>query len=179
MRQSAQKAAGFTILELMVGITVMGVLLGIGVPAFNDIIRNNRTAAQTNELVAALTIARSEATKRGLPVSVCAANTARTACAAADAASWANGWLIYTDRLGTPGTVDTDDEILQTSEPVSGGLGVTSNAVGFVRFGANGALTEAVDITFDVVHDHCTGTNRRQVEVERTGRLNTSKVSCT
>lgn len=169
---------GFTLLELMIAITVLGVLLGIGVPAFNETIRNNRATAQTNDFVAALSVARNEASKRGLPVSICAANPARTACEAPDASDWANGWLIFTDRTGA-GAVDAGDEILQQSRSIMDGLQLTSNAVGFARFGANGAPTEAVDITFDVVHSQCTGSNRRQIQLERTGRVNTTKVPCT
>src|SRR5687768_16683450 len=108
---STPRARGFTIMELMLAITVLGVLLAIGIPSFAEITRNNRTAAQTNDLVTALQIARNEASKRGLPVLVCAAANATT-CAAADTSNWANGWLIFVDASGTADTIDGTDEIL-------------------------------------------------------------------
>ena len=56
---------GFNVLELMVAVAVLGVLLGLGVPSFTQMIRDNRVVADTNELVVALSAARSEAVKRG------------------------------------------------------------------------------------------------------------------
>ena len=36
---------GFTLLELMLALAVLSILMGIGVPAFNDTIRNNQISA--------------------------------------------------------------------------------------------------------------------------------------
>jgi type IV fimbrial biogenesis protein FimT len=176
---SAIASSGFTIIELMLTISVLAVLLAIGVPAFNEVVRNNRTAAQTNEFVGALSLARSEATKRGMPVAVCAANAAQSACDAANAATWANGWLVFTDLTGTVGAFDGTDELLQRSRPITAGITLSSNNIGFMRYAPSGLPTQAVDIAFSVIHDQCSGINRRNVTIERTGRLNTAKVSCT
>lgn len=177
----ASQQSGFTLLELMVSITVLGVLLAIGVPAFNEIIRNNRTSAQANELVTALNLARSEASKLGLPMTVCAANADQTACAGPTVNDWANGWLVFSDRINTAGdtagVVDATDRILQTSHAVGAQLQLTSGNVGFVRFGARGTPTTAV--TFSLRHASCTGQNRRRISLIATGRVNTAKVSCT
>ena len=170
---------GFTLIELLMGITVLGLLLAIGIPSFSEMVRNNRTTTQVNEFVSSLSVARSEAMKRGMPVSICAANEAQTACAGADAADWANGWLIFTDRLGNPGVIDEGDEILQRARAIGMGLGMASNDVGFVRFGSVGRPTEAVDVSFDIEHESCSGNNRRVVAVQRTGRVSTRKDSCT
>jgi type IV fimbrial biogenesis protein FimT len=105
MRRPHTHSAGFTILELMITVSILAVLLGIGVPAFGDIIRNNRLATETNNLVGALNLARAEAAKRGIPVAVCAA--AITVPPAAPSCSggtdWSNGWLVFTDRIGVEG----------------------------------------------------------------------------
>ena len=62
---------GFTLLELMVTITVAAMVLTLGVPSFVDLVRNNRAATNVNELLTAFSIARSESIKRGANVSVC------------------------------------------------------------------------------------------------------------
>src|SRR5690606_38709833 len=58
---AGKRAAGFTLLELMTTLIVISVLLTVAVPGFFDTIRTNRAAANANELVTALSIARSEA----------------------------------------------------------------------------------------------------------------------
>lgn len=179
------KKAGFTLIELLVAITVLAVLLSIGVPSFNEVMRNNRTVAQANELMTALHLTRSESAKRGVPVTICAANSAQTACAGATTSDWSNGWLVFRDEGATPGALDTGEEILQTSRRVSSGLQLTTNNLGFLRFGPHGAPTNAAAIpngtaaiTFGLQHQGCTGTNRRVISVDRTGRPSLTKVTC-
>jgi type IV fimbrial biogenesis protein FimT len=154
------------------------------VPSFDEVIRSNRTAGQTNDLLVTLAMARSEATKRGMPVSVCAAATpAQTACAAANASNWNSGWIVFLDRTGTPGAMDTaEDKIIQVSHPVRGGVQVTSGTTGFVRFGPSGVPTPTpgADQLLQVKHDRCSGDGRRRISINRfTGRVSLAKVACT
>ncbi len=178
---------GFTILELMAGITVFGILLAIGVPSFNEIIRNNRTATQANDLIGALWMARSEADTRGMPVSICASNAEHTDCAGAAVGNWSNGWLIFSDRTGAAGTinaavpVEDGDQILHTSPAITGGLQLTTGHIGFVRFDVGGARINpppGTAFSFDLVHSQCTGENRRTIELNTTGRPSLNKVAC-
>lgn len=185
MRIHLEYSSGFTLLELLTAIVVLGVLLAVGVPSFTETIRNNRTAAQTNELVTGLNIARGEAVKRSLPVTVCAADSAQAACAGATTSSWSNGWLIFVDQAGTAGVVDTGDQILLVSPRASDGVGLTSNNLGFVRYGPTGALMNAGSATagttvvsFALQHQRCSGTNRRVLNIDRTGHANLLKVTC-
>ena len=188
--RTPQRHSGFTLIELMIAIMVLAILVSIGIPNFTEAIRNNRTTAQANDLMTALVYARSEATKRGLPVTVCAADTARTGCAGATTANWANGWLIFVDSGGTAGAVDTGsgDVVLQTSSVVATGVTVSTNNIGFLRYSRTGvplntpsATAGTVVMTLGVQHQTCTSPtpNRRQIGVLRTGRPNLSKVACT
>lgn len=168
--------SGFTLIELMVTVSILAILLSIGIPSFNETIRNNRTAAQANDLISALSLARSEAVKQGLPVAVCSANTEQTACA--DATNWANGWLVFRDEGTTLGAIDKGEPILQISRQVANGLQLSSS-LSYVRFSPSGAPTNAASITFSLLPQGCTGTNRREIAINRTGRSTLKKAACT
>ncbi|MBL8268257.1 GspH/FimT family pseudopilin [Steroidobacter sp.] len=177
MQPTHTRAAGFTIIELMITVAVASILLAIGVPAFNDIIRNSRIATQTNTLVGALNYARGESAVRGMPISICAANNDRTGCQSG-ATSWVNGWVIFTDRSGTAGVVDAPgDEVLQTGlGPVAFTITTTAN---FVRFGVGTTPSTARVLTVTPIDTNaCATTGRRLVDVSLTGRITTSKGTC-
>lgn len=163
---------GFTLLELMAAVTVLAVLLSIGVPSFAAIIRRNRVATQTNELVTALAIARSEAVKRGEPVAVCSTNAAQTACVD----GWSGGWIVFTDAA-EPGVVDDTDVVLQRwSPPSEDKIGVDEEAgVSFVRYRADGRAQSA---SFNVVPQSCHADEARIVEVSSGGRVTSRTGAC-
>lgn len=168
----SRHAGGFTLLELMVGITVLALVLGIGVPTFTEMVRNNRQTAAVNQLVTSLNLARSEAVKRRIRVSLCPSNAAQDACDAA--ASWSQGWLIFEDDSGTAGTLDGSDEILQTERPTQGGFVYTTTASS-IRFLPSRAEAAA---QMEIHKSGCTGERKHRIEVLATGRIASTKVSC-
>ena len=68
---SRRFSGGFTLLELMVTVTVLAILVAVAVPSFTSIINANRLAAQSNEVVAALQLARTEAIRHNRRAVVC------------------------------------------------------------------------------------------------------------
>ena len=82
-------SAGFTLMELLMGIAVLAILTTLAVPAFNQFVQSNRLAGQTNEMVAALQYARSEALKRGSWAELCA-SADQTTCGG----SMGDGWIV-------------------------------------------------------------------------------------
>lgn len=61
---SLRRQNGFTLVELMVTVAVLAILSTIAYPSFQSTIRSNRVATTTNELIASLALARSEAIKK-------------------------------------------------------------------------------------------------------------------
>jgi type IV fimbrial biogenesis protein FimT len=80
----------FTLVELMVTIAVLAVILSIAVPSFSNLILANRAQTQTNLLINAFNLARSEAIKRGTAVRVSALNNG----------NWHLGWRVWVDSNG-------------------------------------------------------------------------------
>ena len=56
---------GFTLVELLVTVSIAAILLGIATPSLQGIVLSNRVQSASSEFQSALAMARSEATKRG------------------------------------------------------------------------------------------------------------------
>lgn len=114
--------SGFTLLELLVALAVAAILLGIGAPEMSAAIREGRIGARHNALVGSLYLARSEAIKGSVVVTLCA-RASDTGCGE----SWENGWLVFVDG-DTPASVDDDDTVLHVE--ASRGEGITIRTLG-------------------------------------------------
>lgn len=88
----SRRVQGLTLIELMTVLTVLGVLLGIGVPSFQDLIRDNRLKAHTDAFLSSLSRARAEAVARNVSVTVCSSSDGTTC-----SGSWSDGWIVFID----------------------------------------------------------------------------------
>ncbi|MVF21369.1 prepilin-type N-terminal cleavage/methylation domain-containing protein [Methylocaldum sp. BRCS4] len=165
---------GFTLIELMVAVAVLAVTLTIGVPSFRETILNNRQTTQINELVADVGLARSEAIKRGIPVTLCKRNTSGNNCDSS--AAWADGWIIFSDR-NRNGVLDGDDNLLQVKPPLASGTTLTFSG-GRVTFDARG-FSAGFNGTFIFCDSRGSSKAKGRV-LSNTGRLRepTDSLSC-
>lgn len=137
--------SGFTLIELMTVLTVAAILAFIAVPAMGTFIRNARIVAQTNDFLADLAYARSEAIKRHASVAICKSSDTTTASPpTCDAAgdNWGTGRLVFVDA-DSDGVRDTDDEILRVRDPLEGGntLNGGANVAASIVFKGTGITT--------------------------------------
>lgn len=150
------KEPGFTLVELLITIVVATILLAVGVPAFQSFIKNNRVTAQTNDLISAIQLARSEALKRGTNTVVCPSTDLKSCTN--DKETWADGWIVFSDlnRDGAPNKEDgttpitgtclpTEDCIMKISKGLSQGSTMTSDAdfLCFLPTGLSGTNTSS------------------------------------
>jgi type IV fimbrial biogenesis protein FimT len=172
-RSALRSQRGVTLLELMIALSVLGVLLAIGVPSYTSITRGNMIAAQSSNLMQTFTLARSEALKRGLRVSVCPiGNDDTSTCLTAN--DWAKGWMVFEDDFGGAGTVDPGDRTLQVFAPAEG-ITITTASASVVYLATAAVVTRA---DFDVSKSGCTGDQKRTVSVATTGRANSVRKNC-
>lgn len=170
---------GLTLIELMVTIAIAAILLALGVPSFIETFANNRVRVQTDDMMVALALARSEAIKKATRVTVCKSSD-RTSCTAAS--SWNQGWIIITDG-GTEGVKDGTDQILRVFEgnasvaiaPPSGQTNF-SNYVSYLPSGVSDGSSGG--LATGTIQFCGTTTQDRQIVVGSTGRPRVESTSC-
>jgi type IV fimbrial biogenesis protein FimT len=173
--------SGFTLVELLITIVVLTILLAAGAPAFMDFIKNNRVTAQTNDLVSAIQLARSEALKRGANMVVCASNVPAT-CTGKD--TWTDGWIVFSDLdgnnapdTGTGKCLNTEDCIIASRAGLPQGSSLTTTADN-IRFFPTGLPGNGAEVDLMLKAKNCEKNQARKVTVTKQGHTQVSTVGC-
>lgn len=156
---------GFTLIELMVAVVVIGVLAMVAAPAMTALVNGSRINGQTEELVTSLQLARGEAVRRNARVTVCP-STDGTTCAVST--SWAR-WIVH----GTDTTAGVDDVIRDSS--ASAGVQVSGPAAGIV-FKPSGLIDsqQALNVCMPTIKP---ADNQRRLTVMISGVVSVTKAS--
>lgn len=119
-------ARGFSMIELMIVVAISSILMSVAAPSMLNAYQQYTVTSQANELVNALTYARSEAIRRNTSVRFCrVASESATNCATTSA-SW-KYWAILTNtQVISRGFIKTQAGLDQTSNIQS----ITINANG-------------------------------------------------
>ena len=137
MLPSAHK--GFSLLELMVTTALLATTIGLATPAFADMIDRHQIRQQTDELLASLRLARTQAVNQNLDVYVCRA-TGPEQCADSRPrwADWSDGWLVFAD-MNNNREFDADDSIIRQHYNPNRPFLLTINQPGRLRFRHDGS----------------------------------------
>ncbi len=99
------KTEGFTLIELVMTMAIAGILVTIAIPSFNSTLTSSRLTSYANDLVGALNLARSEAVRRGIQVTVSNNGTPT---------HWESGWTVFVDINGDE-TYNPPDNLCTTN----------------------------------------------------------------
>lgn len=100
------RARGFTLVELLVTITLAGLLLSFALPSFQGLVADRRGAAAINQMVAAVNFARALAINGGRNVTLCPGRGDECL----ERNRWHQGALIFVDANGN-GRLDGDERV--------------------------------------------------------------------
>jgi type IV fimbrial biogenesis protein FimT len=120
---------GFTLLELMIAISIGALILGLGIPAFRDYLRNAELTRTANDLLGSLYLARGEAVKRRRNVVLCFTAEPTATAPACTAGLTQAGWVVFADADADL-TVDATETVLQRHEVPGGEVSFASIPAG-------------------------------------------------
>jgi type IV fimbrial biogenesis protein FimT len=144
-------SAGFTLVELLVTMSVLAVLLALAAPSFRDLLAAQRIRSAVQSLVSDLLLARSEAVKRGAPVTLSGA-----------AEGWEQGWQV---------SANAGADVLSAQNALGADLSVEApEQVVFDRNGRTDAL-----VAFEIRHDQAP---TRCIVLDPSGRPKTLSSAC-
>lgn len=153
-----KRQSGFTLIELIVVLTISGIFLGLAIPAFREFTASQRVKNAAFDFAAAMLLARSEAVKRNGSVTVTQA-----------AGGWANGWTVAVAAGATTlATQDAVNSVTITTNPDP------TASISFQGNGRRPTGANAVSFQFGTANT----TAVRCVTVKTDGVTNTTATSC-
>lgn len=125
---------GFSLLEMMIVVAIIGLIAAIAIPNFVDMLAEQRARAAASELVGDLVLARVEAIKQQRRVVV------------ERGASWKEGWRVYIDSDASS-SFTAGEPVIKTSNGYSGNTlkvcTITADFSNRVIFRGDGSVANA------------------------------------
>ncbi|MDA7085122.1 GspH/FimT family pseudopilin [Pseudomonas sp. SA3-5] len=158
------RSLAFTLVELLIAIAIFAVLMGVAIPAYNDMTLGSKLRSQANDLVAGAVLARSEAIKRNQTVTLCASSDGATCTGA-----WADGWVVRS----------SGGAVIQVHEAAPNGFLINSAETSFTFQPTGVGVTPApADPTFVVCRaTPSVGSQERVVTISLTGRTSVDRTN--
>lgn len=161
-----ERSRGFSVVELMAIVMIVGVLLAVGMPSFQSLIHRQRLTTTANALFMAVNLTRSEAIHRSTRVDLVPAG---------NGASWNDGWVVFVDSNGNQ-RPEKGETIIFTHDPIDRNLSITPrftdskvqyiafNGTGRTRTNANSQTSQSGNWLLEL------GTQSRKVVINFLGR---------
>lgn len=167
---------GFTLVEMMIAIAILAILLSIGVPSMTEAMLGSKLSSFANNFVASANMARSEAIKRNVEVTLCAS---ADGASCATSGGWEQGWVVMCQsednvacKVGGANSI-----VMHRQQALPTGLKMSENsdqrtlAFKSTGVGATGATLKLCRSTPTV------GSQERVIRVTATGRASVSKTT--
>jgi type IV fimbrial biogenesis protein FimT len=116
-------ASGLTLIELLIGLAIASILACLAVPVYSDWIADYQVLNHAQKLAGTMSIARTEAVKRGRPVNLCKSADLRDC---ATTGGWEEGYIVHVDG-DRDGAVDAGERALRVEGPATPGITIRGN----------------------------------------------------
>jgi type IV fimbrial biogenesis protein FimT len=111
--------AGFTVTELVMVMTIVGILAAVGIPSFKYVTTSNRISSEINGLLGDMQFARSQAIKQGQTVTVCSSSDGATCNTGPAGNIWNTGWIVFLDSNHNQ-QVDAGEQVIRVQPAFNG-----------------------------------------------------------
>ena len=168
LRQPPRSASGFTMIELVIVVAIAIILATVGIPSMRSFMSSQRIKTTSFDMIAMLTIARSEAIKRNTPVQAAPVNS-----------DWMQGWVV-SPQATTTNVISQQGAMHATDITVTCLVAGVAQTCAPVVYGTSGRLlagTQAQSIQI-VSTSVAAGQNARCIWVDLSGRPMSKKGTC-
>ena len=170
-------SAGYSLVELLVVLTLSSILALLAVPSMTAMINTQRSISLGNAFLAGLNLARNEAIKRNARTVLCKSSDGLSCTTSG---GWQQGWIMFHD-VNNNGLRDVGEQVIQSQAAVSQGLSLTgnTNVANYVSYSASGSsklISGAFQAgTFSLCLDPVVVGDVRQIVLSSTGRARSKK----
>jgi len=147
--------SGFTLYELLITVTIVGVVLSFGIPNMLQFNQNGRMTSTANDMHSAFHLARSESSRAKTNITVCASANALAADANCGGA-WNQGFIVFVDDgVGDINRSGDTETVLRAHGPIADGVSLavagdatyfsfSSTGLGRPNVNGNAAVSQVV-----------------------------------
>jgi len=136
-----RRSGGFTLIELMIALTLAAILMAIATPNIRVFLQNNRLSSASNDLLRSFQVARTEAIKRQQNVVVCATNNP-TATPPACSYGPFTGWIVF-ECTNSNWSLDGNEPILERHAALDSTITVKVDNEGIESYATTGFANPA------------------------------------
>jgi prepilin-type N-terminal cleavage/methylation domain-containing protein len=152
--------SGVTLIEIMVVIAVIAIAATLAIPSMRALLVRSDLRASVNDISSAITLAKNEAIRRNMSVSICPAQALEDTCD--ENSDWNNGFLIF-DSSNILYTKHFNDDRNLTTDLV------------ILTFSPRGTLTTTAQIR---VNSPDCAIDSYDINISRFGDIDVGEVSC-
>ena len=155
---SFRRASGVTLMEMMIGLVIVGIGMTIAVPSFQGMVARNTVATEVNEVLLTVNLARSEASRSGSSVSI-------RAVSPTEDNEFGGGWCVVATTQA-----DCSANVIRAFKAVSSQATlniVDADGETAITFSARGGLRNFSNVSIDYCYE---GQQGRRIFVSPIGR---------